>query len=117
MIPTSRVASASISSAREEPRISFSNALSATRPVGPGSGLLGNSRSAALDRDLLPWLAVLAACAVAFALRDELPWLKALPADLLPPAPEVHDRLDGVHVLMLGAAPARTTGGKEGSHE
>jgi RNA polymerase sigma-70 factor (ECF subfamily) len=32
-------------------------------------------------------------------------------------APDVHDRLDGVHVLMLGAAPARTTGGKEGSHE
>jgi glycine betaine/proline transport system permease protein len=53
-----------------------------------------NSRLAALDRDLLPWLAVLAACAVAFALRDELPWLKALPADLLPPIS------DWINVLM-----------------
>ena len=32
-------------------------------------------------------------------------------------APEIHDRLDGVHALsMLGAAPA-TTRGKEGSHD
>jgi glycine betaine/proline transport system permease protein len=45
----------------------------------------GSDHVAALDRDLLPWLAVLAASAVAFALLGELPWLKALPADLLPP--------------------------------
>ena len=45
----------------------------------------GSSRVAAVDRDLLPWLVVLSACAIAFALRDDLPWLKALPADLLPP--------------------------------
>jgi glycine betaine/proline transport system permease protein len=45
----------------------------------------GSNRAVPLDRDLLPWLAVLAASAVAFALLGELPWLKALPADLLPP--------------------------------
>jgi glycine betaine/proline transport system permease protein len=45
----------------------------------------GSSRVAVLDRDLLPWLVVLSACAIAFALRGDLPWLKALPADLLPP--------------------------------
>ncbi len=45
----------------------------------------GSSRVATLDRDLLPWLAVLVASAVAFVLLGELPWLKALPADLLPP--------------------------------
>jgi glycine betaine/proline transport system permease protein len=54
----------------------------------------GSSRVAALDRDLLLWLGVLSACAVAFALRGELPWLKALPADLLPPIS------DGINVAM-----------------
>src|SRR6185437_7065487 len=54
----------------------------------------GSSRVAALDRDLLLWLAALSACAVAFALRDQLPWLKALPADLLPPIS------DGINVVM-----------------
>ena len=43
------------------------------------------SRAAAIDRDLVAWLAVLVASACAFALLPELPWLKALPADLLPP--------------------------------
>jgi glycine betaine/proline transport system permease protein len=45
----------------------------------------GSDRVASFDRDLLPWLAVLAASVAAFALVGELPWLKALPAELLPP--------------------------------
>jgi len=54
----------------------------------------GSSRVAALDRELLLWLAVLAASAGVFALLGEVPWLKALPADLLPPIS------DWINVLM-----------------
>jgi len=45
----------------------------------------GGVRAAALDRSLLPWLAVLLASAAAFALLGPWPWLKTLPADLLLP--------------------------------
>ena len=58
----------------------------------------GSSRVAALDRDLLPWLVDLSACAVAFALRGDLPWLKALPADLLPP---ISDWINGVMTAFV----------------